>query len=166
MRGWVVRAACQGTKRDGEPCTVSVPHGERYCYNHNPDYAEERKQSASRAATAKHSSIGNELREVRDLILELLGVLLADRLPPRVRKELQSVVQLLQCYLRAAELQMRAAEEPLSSDLDVKGLKSQVLGRIEELEAREREREELLAELVPAMESRGYDTGDVNAVMD
>jgi hypothetical protein len=55
------------------------------------------------------------------------------------------VVQLLQCYLRAAELEMRAAEEPLKSGLDVAGLKTQVLGRIEELEARERERKGLLA---------------------
>src|SRR5919112_1874886 len=115
-------ATCAGTKRDGTPCTVSVPSGERYCYNHNPDYAEERKQSASRAATAKHSSIGKELREVRDLIWELLNVLLSDRLPHRVRKELQNVVQLLQCYLRAAELEMRAGEEPLKTDLDVAGL--------------------------------------------
>jgi hypothetical protein len=69
------------------------------------------------------------------------------------------------CYLRATELEMRAAEEPLRSDLDVAGLKAQVLGRIEELEAREREREEMLAELVPAMESRGYDTGDVKALL-
>jgi hypothetical protein len=158
-------AACAGTKRDGEPCTVSVPHGERYCYNHNPDYAEERKRSASRAATAKHSSIGKELREVRELILDLLGVLLSDRLPVRVRKELQNVVQLLQCYLRAAELEMRAAEAPLNSNLDVIGLKAQVLGRIEELETQEREREEMLAELVPAMEVRGYDAGAVKAVM-
>ncbi len=60
---------------------------------------------------------------------------------------------------------MRAAEEPLRSDLGVAGLKAQVLGRIEELEAREREREELLAELVPAMEARGYDTEAVKAVV-
>jgi hypothetical protein len=33
-----------------------------------------------------------------------------------------------------------------------------MLGRIEELEAREREREELLSELVPAKEKRGYET--------
>jgi hypothetical protein len=33
-----------------------------------------------------------------------------------------------------------------------------MLGHIEELEAREREREELVAELVPAMESQGYET--------
>ena len=53
----------------------------------------------------------------------------------------------------------------LRSDLDVAGLKAQVLGRIEELEAREREREEILSELVPAMEVRGYDTESVKAVM-
>ncbi len=74
-------------------------------------------------------------------------------------------MQLLQCYLRAAELEMRAAEEPLKGDVDVKGLKAQVLGRIEELEEREREREELLAELVPAMEAEGFDTEAVKAVM-
>ena len=67
-------------------------------------------------------------------------------------------MDLVHCYLRAAE-------EPLRSDLDVAGLKAQVLGRIEELEAREREREEMLAELVPAMEARGYGPGAVKAAM-
>lgn len=71
----------------------------------------------------------------------------------------------MQCYLRDAELEMRAAEEPLKSDLDVAGLKAQVLGRIEELEAREQEREELLAELVPALEARGFESGAVKAAM-
>ncbi len=46
------------------------------------------------------------------------------------------------------------------------GLKAQILGRIEELEERQREREEILSELVPAMEARGHDTGAVVAVMD
>jgi hypothetical protein len=113
----------------------------------------------------KMRAIGKELREIRDLIWELLEVLPSDRLTPRVRKELQSVVQLLQCYLRAVELELRAAEEPLRSDLDVKSLKAQVLGRIEDLEAREREREELIDQLAPAMESRGYNTGAVRVVM-
>ena len=66
----------------------------------------------------------------------------------------------------AAELEMQVAEEPLRSDLDVKGLREQVLGRIEELEAREREREEILSELVPAMEARGYDAEPLTAVVD
>ena len=52
----------------------------------------------------------------------------------------RSVVQLLQCYLRAAELGMRAIGEPLSSDRDVKGIKEQILRRIVKLEQRERKR--------------------------
>ncbi len=158
-------AVCAGTKRDGEPCTANSMPGSRWCYHHHPGLVEKRPASASQAATAKHSSVARELRDIRELILELLRVLLSDQLPVRVRKELQSVVQLLQCYLRAAELGMRAAEEPLRSDLDVAGLKAQMLGRIEELEAREREREELLSELVPAMKARGYEAGAVKAMM-
>jgi len=60
---------------------------------------------------------------------------------------------------------MRAAEELLRSDLEVAGLKAQMLGRIEELEGREREREEILSELVPAMETRGHDAGAARAVL-
>jgi uncharacterized protein (UPF0335 family) len=56
---------------------------------------------------------------------------------------------------------MRVAEEPLKLDLDVVGLKAQVLERIEVLEEQERERQELLSHLIPAMESGGYDTGAV-----
>ena len=60
---------------------------------------------------------------------------------------------LLQCYLRGAELEMRATEESLRSDLDVNKIIAKVLRRIEELEARERgrEMEQILSELVPAM---------------
>jgi hypothetical protein len=75
-----------------------------------------------------------------------------------VRTTERSVVELLQCHLRAAELEIRAVGEPFRSGLDVAGSKAQVLWRIEELHAREREREELVAEFVPAMESRGYET--------
>jgi hypothetical protein len=107
--------------------------------------------NAGRAASAKHSSVAPKLRELRGLVWELLGLTIADRLPYRARRELQNVVQLLQCCLRAVELEMRAAEEPPRSDFDVEGLKAQVLGRIEILEEREREKEELLAKLMPAM---------------
>ena len=41
----------------------------------------------------------------------------------------------------------------MRSGLDVAGSKAQVLWRIEEVEAREREREALLVELGPAMEA-------------
>jgi uncharacterized protein (UPF0335 family) len=67
--------------------------------------------------------------------------------------------------LRTTELEMRAAEEPLKANLDLKGLRAQVLELIEELEEREREREEIFSELVPGMEAEGYDTEAVKAVM-
>lgn len=73
--------------------------------------------------------------------------------------------QLLQCYLRAADLEMWAAEEPLRADLDVKGLKAQVLGRIETLEEREREREELLADVLAVADEHGLDAGAMRTVL-
>jgi hypothetical protein len=47
------------------------------------------------------------------------------------------VVQLLQCYLRAAELEMWAAEKSRAG-LDVARPKAQVLWRIKELEEHKR----------------------------
>jgi hypothetical protein len=129
------------------------------CYHHDPARAEERSRNASRAASAKHSSVAQELRDVRDLIWELLGLTIADRLPHRARKELQNVVQLLQCYLRAVELEMRAFEEPLRSDLDV-ALPEGTLERIREWaegqETKEREKKELEEEISRAMSARGH----------
>jgi hypothetical protein len=158
-------AVCSGTKRDGAPCTAAVTPDQRFCYHHDPACAEQRSRNASKAASAKHSSVAQELRDVRDLIWELLNVLLSDRLPHRVRKELQNVVQLLQCYLRAVELEMRAAEEPLRGNLDVKGLRAQVLERVEELEEREREKGELLAQVDAVAEEHGLDAGPLKAIL-
>ena len=132
---------------------------------HDPARTEERRRNASHAATTKHSSVAKELRDIRELIWELLNILVSDQLPLRVKKELQNIVQLCQCFLRASELEMRVAEEPLRTDLDVARLKAQVLERIEVLEEQERERQELLSELIPAMQSRGYDTEAVKAVV-
>ena len=67
--------------------------------------------------------------------------------------------------MRAVELEMRAAEEPLRSDLDVQGLRAQVLARIEELEEREREKEELLAQVDVLTEEHGLDAGPLKAVL-
>ncbi len=86
-RGCMVRSACAGTKRDGHPCAMPPAKGSEYCYLHDPDpaVAKRRSRNASRAATAKHSSVARELREIRDLILELLELTIADRLQHRAR---------------------------------------------------------------------------------
>lgn len=152
-------SVCAGTKRNGTACTLPAAQGSAFCWNHDPARAEERSRNASRAASAKHSSVAQELREIRELIWALLNVLVPDRLPYRVRKELQNIVQLLQCYLRAAELEMRGAEQPLEANLDVAGFKKQVLERIATLEEQEREREELLAGVTALAEEHGFDLG-------
>ena len=158
-------SVCTGTKRDGTPCTLPAMQGSEWCWNHNPDFKEERRRNASHAASAKHSKVGRESREVRKLMWELLELTITDRLSLTVRKRLTEIVQLLQCYLRAAELEMRAAEEPLKTNLDVTGLKAQVMERIEVLEERERERQEILSELSQAMKARGHDPTPLRQVM-
>jgi hypothetical protein len=60
---------------------------------------------------------------------------------------------------------MRAAEEPLRSDLDGTGLRAQVLGRIEELEARERARKVLLSEVAVMADEHRFDVGALKAVL-
>ena len=55
------------------------------------------------------------------------------------------------------EVEMRAAEAPLEADLDVKGLRAQVLERIAVLEDREREKEDLLAEVAVLAKGHGLD---------
>jgi hypothetical protein len=66
--------------------------------------------------------------------------------------------------MRAAELEMRAAEAPLQADLDVKGFKAQVLERIGELEEQKRERQELRTQTTAvAQENRLIGAGAAQA---
>jgi hypothetical protein len=39
---------CLGTKRDNSPCTVTVEPPQTYCWWHDPDHADKRKQAAAR----------------------------------------------------------------------------------------------------------------------
>lgn len=107
-----MRAACQGTKRDGEPCTAGAIDGERWCYHHHPAYAEERRRNASRAATLGNSKIGAEIRGTRLMVRELLEVTISGNLDPVVRKRLAEITQLIQSYCRLAELELASGEAP------------------------------------------------------
>ena len=78
-------AKCAGTRRSGESCPNPAPTGKRYCYLHDPKRAEERSCKASRA-TLKHAKIGQEIRDARELVIEVLDATLADQLPYKVRE--------------------------------------------------------------------------------
>ena len=103
-------AVCQGTKRDGEPCTASAASGSRYRWHHDPNHAEERSRNASRAATLGNSKIGAEIRSTRPMVRDLLETTISGDLDPLVRKRLAEVVQLVQSYCRLAELEIATGE--------------------------------------------------------
>jgi hypothetical protein len=105
-------AICHGTRRDGTPCTARVRPGEQWCYHHDPDFAEERRRNASRAAAIGNSKIGGEIRGVRLMIRDLVEATFSGELDVRVKKRLAEIVGLLQVYSRLAELEVAAGEVP------------------------------------------------------
>ena len=110
--GVVVMATCAGERRDGTACTTGVPVGTLYCYHHDPARAEERSRKASRAASAKHDSVAKEMRDLRDLIWDITVRLIEGNLNSRVRFSMTRIIQLLQTYLRAAEIELAAGGKP------------------------------------------------------
>jgi len=66
-------ARCQGLKRDGGRCTLSVPPGVQWCYNHDPARAEERRRNASRAGKGAG---GREIRALKGRLSEVVDAVL------------------------------------------------------------------------------------------
>src|SRR5919112_927375 len=112
-------AVCEGTKRDGEPCTMPAAKGSDYCYLHDPDpaVAERRSRNASRAATLGNSKIGAEIRSTRLLVRDIVELTVSGDLDSLIRKRLTEIAQLLQVYARLAELEIAAGEKPRLGDV-------------------------------------------------
>ncbi len=66
-------ARCQGIKRDGGRCTASVAPGVRWCFNHDPERAADRKRNASRAGK---SAGGREIRDLKRRISDVVDAVL------------------------------------------------------------------------------------------
>ncbi len=141
-------STCKGTKRNGTLCTLPAMAGSDYCFNHNPANAEYRKRSASRAATAKHSRVHQEIRDVRQLVRDMLELLVTDELNEGARRELQNIIQLLQVYCRLAELEVQTgtAAKPVfgkSPDIAPGVSAEEIAGHVEGVDAAERGKAEL-----------------------
>ena len=103
---------CRAKKRDGDPCTLPATQGSAWCWNHDPNRAEERSRNASRAASAKHSSVAQDMRELRNLVWELTVRMIKGTLNTRASVNMNRIIQLLQTYLRAAEIELASGKEP------------------------------------------------------
>ena len=66
-------AQCQGIKRNGGRCTLSVPPGVHWCFNHDPARADERRRNASRAGK---SAGGREIKELKRRISDVVDAVL------------------------------------------------------------------------------------------
>ncbi len=67
-------ARCAGIKRDGGRCTAVVNGPNDYCYQHDPDRADERRRNASRAG---RSAGGREIRDLKRRISEVIDAVLS-----------------------------------------------------------------------------------------
>jgi hypothetical protein len=104
---------CSGTKRGGGQCTAIVPPPQTYCYQHDPERAEEWGLNASRAARARHDP---EIREIKKLLKDLY----AGVLEGRVERAAAAVAnQVANTRLRALEVERRIREaDELEERLD------------------------------------------------
>jgi hypothetical protein len=105
---------CAGIKRDGGRCATIVDGS--YCYQHDPERAEERRRNASRAARSRPS---RELAAIKHRLSDLAD----DVLEGRQDKAVAAVAsQVLNVYLRAISVEMKAKEQ------------LELVGRLEALE--------------------------------
>jgi len=95
---------CSATKRNGEPCRISVEPGVEFCWAHDPANREQRQRITSRAGKSKPNrellSIKEKLSTLADGVLE--GS--TDRAVGAVTS------QILNVYLRALEQERKWKE--------------------------------------------------------
>jgi hypothetical protein len=102
-------ARCAGKKGDGTPCERIVGSSRQYCYAHDPDYAEDRKRAASKAAKspAKGRST-SEIRQIKGRLEDLYGAVLEGSV---TRQDAAVANQIANTQLRAIELERRVREQ-------------------------------------------------------
>jgi hypothetical protein len=96
---------CQGIKRDGGRCTLSVPAGVQWCFNHDPARSGERKRNASRAGRTKGTGEISDLKkQLKDLASDVLSGEVG-------RSEAAVVNQILNTRARLIELERKIKDQ-------------------------------------------------------
>ena len=104
--------ACAAIKSNGVRCRARGMEGYAYCYNHNPEFADERRLNASkggkqggRGRPARPGAEG--LQEIKDLLADLTSGVLSGEV---TRDVAIAANQLLNTSLRALELERKWKE--------------------------------------------------------
>jgi hypothetical protein len=73
---------CSAIKADGLRCKATATKGSGYCFNHNPNYSEERRRNASkggRAGGRGRPAARDEISRIRHMLTQVVeGVLTED----------------------------------------------------------------------------------------
>jgi hypothetical protein len=103
---------CAAIKPDGVRCKARAMKGSEWCFNHNPDYSDERRRNASKGG--KHGGRGRPaksgaegLQDIRELLKSLTDDVLSGEVE---RATAIAANQLLNTALRAIELERRWKE--------------------------------------------------------
>jgi hypothetical protein len=92
---------CGATKRDGEPCRISVEPGVEFCWAHDPVNRERRQRITSRAGKSKSNKEPLSVKK-------RLSVLADSVLDGSTDKAVGAVAsQILNVYLRALETERK-----------------------------------------------------------
>ncbi len=101
-------ASCCGIKADGGRCRAQAIHASEWCFNHHPDYEQQRRRRASKGG--KRGGRGRPQVELADLKARL-SALADDVLAGNVDRGNAAVVaQVLNVYLRAIEIERKVRE--------------------------------------------------------
>ena len=87
---------CSATKPNGQRCKRTADGPEGYCWAHDPEHAQERHRSASKAATAKAD---REIREVKAEIRDLIHLVREGGFEPAAANTANRLYQTLLQYI-------------------------------------------------------------------
>jgi hypothetical protein len=102
-------ALCSGIRADGGRCRAQAIAGSEWCFNHHPNYEEERRRRASRGG--KRGGRGRPVAELAALRIEnadIRGRLLKGELQPGVAAV---AVQSINTDIRAVSAALKAREQ-------------------------------------------------------
>ena len=100
---------CAGIKADGGGCRAQAIRGEDWCFNHHPDYEEQRRQRASRGG--KRGGRGRpmvEVAEIQGQLSDLYTSVLTGLIDPKVGAVL---AQIANARARIVETGLKAKEQ-------------------------------------------------------
>jgi len=115
--------SCSGIKADGGRCRAQAITGSQWCFNHHPDYEQQRRQRASRGG--KRGGRGRPQAELNDVKDRLRAMIEDVRSGAMDRADAAVCGQLYNTLIRAVSVELKAREQ------------DEILARIEALEAQQ-----------------------------